>query len=76
MPLSSSDLLSVLKEEDQVIELDATLLKDGDELFKIMMRDGVSVDVLCAWKRGSAASDSFGEIFIAFLSLAWYSDIG
>ncbi|XZN89099.1 MAG: hypothetical protein ACM65M_15605 [Microcoleus sp.] len=44
--LSSSDLLSVLKEEGQVIELDASLVQNGDEVFKILIRDGVSVDVL------------------------------
>lgn len=44
--LSSADLLSVLKEEGQVIELDARLVQNGDEVFKILIRDGVSVDVL------------------------------
>ncbi|MFB8797689.1 MAG: hypothetical protein U7126_26435 [Microcoleus sp.] len=44
--LSSADLLSVLKEEGQVIELDASLVQNGDEVFKILIRDGVSVDVL------------------------------
>lgn len=44
--LSTSDLLGVLNEEGQVIELDASLIKSGDEVFKIMIRDGISVDVL------------------------------
>ncbi|HLO46972.1 MAG TPA: hypothetical protein VK211_00890, partial [Kamptonema sp.] len=44
--LSSADLLSVLNEEGQVIELDASLVQNGDELFKILIRDGVSVDLL------------------------------
>ncbi|MDQ2098013.1 MAG: hypothetical protein QQW96_10240 [Tychonema bourrellyi B0820] len=44
--LSSADLLSVLKEEGQVIELDARLVQNGHEVFKILIRDGVSVDVL------------------------------
>jgi hypothetical protein len=44
--LSSADLLSVLNEEGQVIELDASLVQNGDEVFKILIRDGVSVDVL------------------------------
>lgn len=44
--LYTADLLSVLNEEGQVIELDASLVENGDELFKILIRDGVSVDVL------------------------------
>jgi len=44
--LSTWDLLGVLNEEGQVIELDASLIKSGDEVFKIMIRDGISVDVL------------------------------
>lgn len=44
--LSTSDLLGVLNEDGQVIELDASLIKSGDEVFKIMIRDGMSVDVL------------------------------
>jgi len=44
--LSISDLLSVLNEDGQVIELDASLIECGDEVFKIVIRDGMSVDVL------------------------------
>ncbi|MBI1924206.1 hypothetical protein HYR99_08130 [Candidatus Poribacteria bacterium] len=44
--LSSTDLLDVLREEGQVIELDAVLVKDNQELFRILIRDGVSVDAL------------------------------
>lgn len=44
--VSTSDLLEVMREEGQVIELDASLIKDDEELFKILIRDGVSIDVL------------------------------
>lgn len=44
--LSTWNLLGVLNEEGQVIELDASLIKSGNEVFKIMIRDGISVDVL------------------------------
>jgi hypothetical protein len=44
--VSAADLLEVIREEGQVIELDASLIKDGEELFKILIRDGVSIDVL------------------------------
>lgn len=44
--LSTSDLLGVLNEEGQIIELDLSLIESGDEVFKIMIRDGMSVDVL------------------------------
>ncbi len=44
--LSTWDLLGVLHEEGQVIELDASLIKSGDEVFKIIIRDGISIDVL------------------------------
>lgn len=44
--VSTCDLLEVMREEGQVIELDASLIKDGEELFKILIRDGVSIDVL------------------------------
>lgn len=43
--LSSQELLEVLREEGQVIELEATLITDR-ELCKILVQDGVSVDVL------------------------------
>lgn len=44
--LSTWNLLGVLNEEGQIIELDASLIKSGNEVFKIMIRDGISVDVL------------------------------
>ncbi|MEG3934617.1 hypothetical protein QT990_25755 [Microcoleus sp. T3_B1] len=44
--VSTSDLLEVMREEGQVIELDASSIKDEGELFKILIRDGVSIDVL------------------------------
>jgi hypothetical protein len=43
--VSTSDLLEVMREEAQVIELDASLIKNGKELFKILIRDGVSIDI-------------------------------
>ncbi|VXD16772.1 hypothetical protein PL8927_550095 [Planktothrix serta PCC 8927] len=42
----TSDLLEVMGEEGQVIELDASLIKDDEEWFKILIRDGVSIDLL------------------------------
>jgi hypothetical protein len=44
--VSTADLLEVMREEGQVIELDASLIKDDEELFKILIRDGVSIDLL------------------------------
>lgn len=44
--VSTADLLEVMREEGQVIELDASLVKDDEELFKILIRDGVSIDLL------------------------------
>ncbi len=44
--LSTSDLLGVLNEEGQILELDASLIECRNEVFKIMIRDGISVDVL------------------------------
>ncbi len=44
--LSFSEMLRFLTEEGQVIELEATLIKNEIELFKIIVRDGVSIDVL------------------------------
>lgn len=46
LQVSTSDLLEVMREEGQVIELDASLIKDDEELFKLLIRDGVSIDVL------------------------------
>ena len=44
--VSTSDLLDVMREEGQVIELDASSIADEEELFKILIRDGVSIDLL------------------------------
>jgi len=44
--VSTSDLLEVMREEGQVIELNASLIKDDEEVFKILSRDGVSIDLL------------------------------
>ncbi|MBM3239486.1 hypothetical protein FJZ31_24600 [Candidatus Poribacteria bacterium] len=44
--LSSAELLDILKEDGQVIDLDAVLVKDDKELFRILIRDGISVDAL------------------------------
>ncbi|MEG4915065.1 MULTISPECIES: hypothetical protein [unclassified Microcoleus] len=44
--VSTSDLLEVMREEGQVIELDASLIKDDEELFNILIRDGLSIDLL------------------------------
>ncbi len=48
--VSTADLLEVMTEEGQVIELDASLIKDDEELFKILIRDGVSIDLLGSGK--------------------------
>jgi len=44
--VSTADLLEIMTEEGQVIELDASLVKDNEELFKILIRDAVSIDLL------------------------------
>ncbi len=44
--VSTVDLLEVMGEEGQVIELDASSIEDGEELFKILILDGVSIDLL------------------------------
>jgi hypothetical protein len=44
--LSTSDLLQLFAEEGQVIELEATLMKHEEELLKIIIQDGSSIDVL------------------------------
>ena len=38
--------LGLFQEEGQVIELDATLIQSQQSLFKIIVRDGISIDVL------------------------------
>lgn len=44
--LSSSELLNILSEDGQVIELLATMMDQDEKLFRIIIRDGISVDVL------------------------------
>ncbi len=44
--LPSSDFLDVLAEDGQVIDLDAAVLVNKQPLFKIIIQDGSSVDVL------------------------------
>jgi hypothetical protein len=46
IPLSTSDLLQLLAEEGQVIEIEATLMNNEEELLKIIIQDGASIDVL------------------------------
>jgi hypothetical protein len=44
--LSSSEFLAILKEDGQVIDLDAAMLLSKQPLFKIIIQDGSSVDIL------------------------------
>ena len=44
--LSDWELLEMLQEDGQAIELDAALVKNGQKLFKISIRDGCYLDVL------------------------------
>ncbi|MFM2061861.1 MAG: hypothetical protein RLZZ507_1531 [Cyanobacteriota bacterium] len=44
--ISASDFLQLLQEEGQVIELEATLVKNTQEIITIFIRDGYSVDIL------------------------------
>jgi hypothetical protein len=44
--LSSSEFLAILKEDGQVIDLDAAMLLSRQPLFKIIIQDGSSVDIL------------------------------
>lgn len=44
--LSTSDLLQLFAEEGQVIEIEATLMNNEEELLKIIIQDGSSIDVL------------------------------
>jgi hypothetical protein len=46
LSLSTGELIDILREDGQVIELDATLMKDDKECFKVLIRDGVSTDIL------------------------------
>ncbi|KYG08303.1 hypothetical protein BE21_24400 [Sorangium cellulosum] len=38
--------LELLREDGQIVELDATLKKNGCDLLRVLVRDGLSVDVL------------------------------
>ncbi len=44
--LSSQELLNFLRSEGQAMELEVSLVANGEELYKIIIRDGVSIDVL------------------------------
>ena len=44
--ITTRALSEVLNEDGQIIEMDATLEKDGDRVLRIVVRDGISVDVL------------------------------
>jgi hypothetical protein len=46
LDLPSSDFLTMLKEDGQVIDLEAVMLVNKKPLFKILIQDGSSVDVL------------------------------
>ena len=42
----SAQLLDVLKEDGQIIELAASWIRDDDEILRIIIRDGRSIDIL------------------------------
>ncbi|WP_437586875.1 hypothetical protein [Sorangium sp. So ce1000] len=44
--LTTSELLILLQEDGQIIELDASLEREGHIILQIIVRDGVSVDIL------------------------------
>ncbi|TAE54052.1 MAG: hypothetical protein EAZ76_14035 [Nostocales cyanobacterium] len=44
--ISASDFLQLLQEEGQIIDLEATLFQDSQEIITIFIRDGYSVDIL------------------------------
>lgn len=46
LPLTVSEMLALLGEDGQAIELDATLVENHQELFKVLIRDGCSIDFL------------------------------
>jgi hypothetical protein len=48
--LFSREFLNLLHQEGQIIELEATLMEKEQELFKIIIRDGISVDILGSGK--------------------------
>ena len=43
---SSSDFLQLLQEEGQILDLEATLVKNSQEIITVFIRDGYSVDIL------------------------------
>lgn len=44
--ISASDFLQLLQEEGQIIDLEATLVKNTQEIITIFIKDGYSVDIL------------------------------
>jgi hypothetical protein len=44
--ISSSDFLQLLQEEGQILDLEATLFKNSQEIITVFIRDGYSVDIL------------------------------
>ena len=44
--ISSSDFLQFLQEEGQILDLEATLVKNSQEIITVFIRDGYSVDIL------------------------------
>lgn len=46
LQLTDSEMLALLREDGQAIELEATLVTNHQELFKILIRDGCSLDLL------------------------------
>jgi len=46
--VSTSDLLRMLREPGNVIELDASLVREGEAALRLIVRDGTSVDILGA----------------------------
>jgi hypothetical protein len=44
--ISSSDFLQLLQEEGQVLDLEATLVKNSQEIITVFIRDGYCVDIL------------------------------
>ena len=44
--ISSSDFLQLLQEEGQILDLEATLVKNSQEIITVFIRDGYSVDIL------------------------------
>lgn len=46
LQLTVSEMLALLREDGQAIELEASLVANQQELFKILIRDGCSIDLL------------------------------